>query len=224
MNSLGVILDMDGLLVDSEQVSVEIWEQVALDFNLCLPKKLWLSLIGKRNQEILQILQEAIPQHLVTELDQVFHHYFNKSIENKKIPPKPGAHALIQYLIQTKTPWGIATGSHKDKTLELLTSVELVPFVHHLVCGDEVKQGKPHPETFLALAEKIQVSPQHCFVLEDSAPGLTAGLAAGMHTIHIPGLAPVTEDLKKKIHRTYPSLYEFLEYLKKHKHSVSLSS
>ena len=53
------------------------------------------------------------------------------------------------------------------------------------VAGDEVEHGKPAPDMFLAAAERLGVDPRRCAVIEDSGPGVAAGLAAGMRTVGI---------------------------------------
>ncbi len=54
-----------------------------------------------------------------------------------------------------------------------------------MVAGDEVTNGKPAPDMFLLAAERLGVPPERCIVIEDSPPGVQAGVAAGMHTIGV---------------------------------------
>ena len=54
-----------------------------------------------------------------------------------------------------------------------------------MVAGDEVTNGKPAPDMFLLAAERLGVAPDQCIVIEDSPPGVQAGVAAGMHTIGV---------------------------------------
>ena len=75
--------------------------------------------------------------------------------------------------------------------------------VEHLIAnaiyGDMVEHGKPEPDIFLKAAELIGQNPEECLVLEDSAPGLLAGKAAGGYTIYVPDMAVVPEEVKKGI-------------------------
>jgi len=57
-----------------------------------------------------------------------------------------------------------------------------------LVCGDETRNSKPHPEIFLAAAEKLETPPEKCVVFEDSPVGIIAAAAAGMKSIMVPDM------------------------------------
>lgn len=59
--------------------------------------------------------------------------------------------------------------------------------ISNAIYGDMVERGKPEPDIFLKVAELIGQDPKECLVLEDSAPGLLAGKAAGGYTIYVPG-------------------------------------
>ncbi len=79
----------------------------------------------------------------------------------------------------------IVTGSSRNDALHVLHFLGLEHMVDLIVTGDDVKKGKPDPESYLLAAEKLGVSPDECLVLEDSVNGVKAALAAGMNVIAI---------------------------------------
>ena len=80
-----------------------------------------------------------------------------------------------------------------------------------VVTSSEVEHGKPAPDIFLRSAELLRVPPESCWVIEDSKPGIAAGLAAGMQVIAIANTHPATE-LSRATHvvRTYKEIERLL--------------
>ncbi len=80
---------------------------------------------------------------------------------------------------------GIVTGSPRQAVLHVLHSLGMETLINLIVSSDDVKKGKPDPESYLLAAEKLGVSPEECLVLEDSVNGVKSALAAGMNVIAI---------------------------------------
>jgi len=77
-----------------------------------------------------------------------------------------------------------------------------------VVCGDEVQNGKPAPDIFLAAAKKLEVEPQDCLVFEDSDNGVKAAHKAGMTIILIPDLKQPSKEIAQMAYKVYSSLLE----------------
>ena len=82
-------------------------------------------------------------------------------------------------------PVGVASSSPRERLHRTLRRAGLLDAFDVVVAGDEVTNGKPAPDMFLLAAERLGVAPEQCIVIEDSPPGVQAGLAAGMHTIGV---------------------------------------
>ncbi len=80
---------------------------------------------------------------------------------------------------------GIVTGSPHEAVLHIMHSIGIEALINLIVSGDDVKKGKPDPESYLLAAEKMRISPEECLVLEDSVNGVKAARAAGMNVIAI---------------------------------------
>ena len=80
---------------------------------------------------------------------------------------------------------GIVTGSPRQAVLHVLHSLGMETLINLIVSSEDVKKGKPDPESYLLAAEKLGVSPEECLVLEDSVNGVKSALAAGMNVIAI---------------------------------------
>ena len=82
-------------------------------------------------------------------------------------------------------PIAIASSSPRERLHRTLSRAGLLDAFDVTVAGDEVAHGKPAPDMFLLAAERLGVAPEACVVIEDSPPGVRAGVAAGMHTIAV---------------------------------------
>ena len=78
---------------------------------------------------------------------------------------------------------GIGTGSPRNQADSILKSTGLDAYISVLVSADDVTNHKPHPDTFLQVAELLGANPANCLVFEDTRIGLEAGKAAGMDTV-----------------------------------------
>jgi beta-phosphoglucomutase-like phosphatase (HAD superfamily) len=99
----------------------------------------------------------------------------------------PGAYAIIDQFKIWGVPQAIATSSTSGAVEEKRASHEnMFETMEHIITGDQVCHGKPHPEIFLKAAEELGVPPSECLVFEDSPAGVAAALAAGMAVVAIP--------------------------------------
>lgn len=80
---------------------------------------------------------------------------------------------------------GIVTGSPRDAVLHVIHSLEIETNIDVIVSGDDVKQGKPHPESYLMAKDRLEVMSNECLVLEDSVNGVKSAKRAGMNVIAI---------------------------------------
>lgn len=105
------------------------------------------------------------------------------------VAPRPGAVELVAKLEQAGVPLGLASNSLRPFVLRVLVGAGLVgdasPF-EVVVTASDVKHAKPAPDLYLAAAAALGAEPGRCAGLEDSPPGATAALAAGLFVIGVP--------------------------------------
>jgi mannitol-1-/sugar-/sorbitol-6-phosphatase len=175
-----VILDLDGVLVDSTALVEDQWRRWAAARGL-QPEPFLRICHGRRALETIRL---AAPQ-------------LDAEAEVAALPAdtEPGAEiralAGAARLLDQLPPgtWAVATsGSRAAATLRLRRAGLPVPPV--MVCAEDVKQGKPHPEVYQRAAMALEVSPTDCLVIEDAPAGIEAARAAGMTAI---GLATTPE-------------------------------
>ena len=128
---------------------------------------------------------------------------------------KPGCREILSFF--RKREYAIAMGSSSPMK-QICTNLEITglsSFFDALASGEEVKQGKPAPDIFLLAAKKLGISPDRCYVFEDSPNGIRAAFAAGMKPVMVPDLMPVTEEMREKCFAIFSSLIEAKEFFEK---------
>jgi HAD superfamily hydrolase (TIGR01509 family) len=116
------------------------------------------------------------------------------------VPWRPGARELLAAVVAAGVPTALVTMSWRRFADEVVKCLPPGSFTVSVV-GDEVSQGKPHPEPYLLAAAKLGVDPARCVAIEDSPTGVRSAVAAGCRVIAVPhvvavpaGLAHVTVD------------------------------
>ena len=99
-----------------------------------------------------------------------------------KVSVFPKMWALVRHY-HGKVKMGIGTGSPRNQADAILKSTGLDAYISVVVSADDVTNHKPHPDTFLKVAEQLGANPANCLVFEDTRIGLEAGKAAGMDTL-----------------------------------------
>ena len=185
----GVLLDMDGTLIDSEPYWIAEEQALVASFGGIWTHDDGLALVGNSLPVSAQIIRErtGIPLHDDEILDRLLAGVVART--RAHVPWRPGAQQLLARLVAAGVPTALVTASYRifaDTVMEAAAGALTV-----LVPGDEVTKGKPAPQPFLLAAEKLGVAPGDCVAIEDSPPGITSALASGARTIGVPCVLPV---------------------------------
>jgi len=107
-------------------------------------------------------------------------------VEHEFLPIRPGIRRFINEAHALGIPMAVCSAASKDAVRGVLDNVlgkEYVDKFEFVLAGTDVKKKKPHPDIYLAAAERLGVSPSECLVIEDSRIGLQAAKAAGMKCV-----------------------------------------
>ena len=212
MIEIAIVLDMDGLMVDTEPLSRRAWDQVLAMYGHTLDHAIYNSIIGYRFDESAATLIKTYD--LPANIDTLARQKETKlaTIRASGIPVMPGLYELHAAINRRALPWSVATSSPRDHALEILQQIGLQDSCRIIAAGDEVPRGKPAPDIYLLAAERLGISPAHCMALEDSSPGCRSALAAGMMVGAIPNRDTKTADFSAVDH-IFPSLHDVVERL-----------
>ncbi len=210
MATFAVVLDMDGLMVDSEPLSRRAWDQVLGRYGRTLDDKAYRAIIGHRTDESAATLIDAYSLPLsVNDLVQEKTKALVK-IRARGVPIMPGLYDFHARIVAHDLPWAVATSSPRAHAEEILEQLGLDASCRSIAGGDEVVQGKPAPDIYLLAAARLGIKPRQCLALEDSAPGCQSAAAAGMMVVAIPNDDTKVVDISIADY-IYPSLHEVAE-------------
>lgn len=173
-----VIFDCDGVLVDSEPLTNQVYVQMLGEFGYQVDTEAYLrefsgAALPKRLEVTSNKLNWTPPENFLS----IFNERLSVLTE-KKLQPVIGIHSLIESL---SVPICVASnGSREEIALRLKIAQLTDRFGDAIFSGLEVPHPKPAPDVFLAAAKAFNVSPARCIVIEDSVPGVTAAVRAGM--------------------------------------------
>ncbi|KPA51568.1 CbbY [Photobacterium leiognathi subsp. mandapamensis] len=209
------IFDMDGLLLDTERVCMNVFKQTCQDFNLPYLETAYLNIIGRNEAGVEEVLCASYGDTMdYPVFRQQWKQTYLNIVENQAIPIKDGVIELLQWLQQQQIPMVVATSTNKQLALKKLELAGLSSFFSTVTAGDEVSKGKPDPEIYLLAAKRLNVKPELCLAFEDSNNGITAAIAANMHAFQIIDLVEPSDEVKAFGHHVFSSMHEALALLK----------
>lgn len=209
-----VIFDMDGLMLDTERLARSAWDRAMADWGHTIPDEVYYRLIGRSIADTGEILRQALAADLpFEEIALRKRQYVDQEIARHGIPVKPGLLELLGWVDQAGLKKATATSTFREVALQKLRLARLQDRFDAIVCGDDVRRGKPAPDIFLATAHKLATPANQCVVLEDSEPGIEAAQAAGMIPLMVPDIKPPSKEAAALAYRVFPSLLEVKTFL-----------
>jgi len=181
-----LLFDLDGLMVNSEPHSLNSWRVVLAIRSITLEQAVIDRMFGLRQFDAARMLVDVYdlaesPELLAREKEE-----YQITHLTGQVPPMPGLFALLDECTKRELRTAVVSSGVRPYVMAVLEAVALTDRFSTVVTGDEVKNGKPAPDIFLAAAYAVQVEPQQCVVLEDAPAGVQAAKAAGMRCIAIP--------------------------------------
>lgn len=202
-----VLFDMDGLMIESERALLQCWRETADELGLQFEDTLWLSFVGLSDRACHDLLRQHLDEAQLQALLQGCRTRYDAHVE-AGLPLKPGLLDLLELLAQRGVPRAVVTSTRRERAMQKLALCGLLPHFDTVVTGSDVVHSKPAPDIYLLAAERLDVVPAHCVVLEDSVPGVRAALAAGMTPIQVPDLVMPDEAAQALGHRVVESLVQ----------------
>ena len=198
-NKKAVIFDLDGTVIDS----MWMWKAIDIEylgrFGISLPHNLQSEIEGKSFSETAVFFKErfqipdSIEQMKQDWNEMAWHKYIHD------VPLKPGADIFLQYCISHGIKLGIATSNSRELVEAVANARGFGRNFDCIMTGCDVKKGKPAPDIYLSVADKLGVLPQECLVFEDITAGIMAGKNAGMRVCAVEDAYSMhqTEDKKR---------------------------
>ena len=187
MTERAVLLDLDGLLIDTERMVLAAFEAAAAEVGYEIPTSLFFSLIGRTARDSEALLHAAFPDEAaVRHFREATQRHYERDVAQNGIQLMAGVEELLTFLDDADLRFACATSSGSERAWHKLEQAGIAHRFRILVGGDEVRAGKPSPDIFVEAAARLKTDPSRCIVLEDSLNGLAAASAAGSVPIMVP--------------------------------------
>lgn len=215
-----VVFDMDGVILDSEQLVVRSWQKIADKYGIEDIEKFCVAALGLNREAAKKLFvqmydgiygDEARYEELKSEMAAEFH----RSAAEGELLLKPGAKNILRMLKDNNIPRALATSTRKEVVTMELTNLGVIDYFDKLICGDMVTRSKPAPDIFLRACEELYVDPHMTYAVEDSYNGVRAAYSAGMKVAMIPDLVQPDDEMRKKTEIILKDLNELVQYLLK---------
>lgn len=211
----GILLDLDGTLVESERIWQRAWLDVKRSYQLTVPDREFWRLSGVSPEENERILKEILPSWLDLEkVQQQRKAYFDHVLASEGVAAKKGAKRFLAACRKRALPYMVVTNTGRKRAEDRMRLAGILEDIPCMLCGDDVPCRKPDPRGYQMGCQKLHLRPEECLVIEDSKVGLQAAKRAGMTAVLMEDVALLTEqDRAMAIHscHDFDELWEWIE-------------
>lgn len=175
-----LITDFDGTLVDTFESNFLAYREAFSKYGLNLSKKQYSDCFGLRFDDFMErmkIDEEDKKAGIRRFKSRVYPMFFDKLKINKSLI------MLLQSFKQSGGMTAVASTARKENLMNVLIHLGIADIFSLILSGEDVKEGKPHPEIYLKVMKELGVSPEESLVFEDSCVGIESAKSAGINHI-----------------------------------------
>ncbi|HZB22365.1 MAG TPA: HAD family phosphatase [Gaiellaceae bacterium] len=180
-----VVFDLDGLLLDTEQVWDDVREKLAHERGGRWHERAQADMMGMSSPEWSRYMHEVVglresPDEIAAEVVRRMEAHYRE-----RLPLLTGAREAVER-IAARWPLGLASSSNRPLIDLALETGDLAPFFRATVSSEEVARGKPAPDVYIEACARLGVDPSSAAAVEDSRSGIRSAHAAGLRVVAIP--------------------------------------
>lgn len=211
----GAIFDMDGTMFDTERLRFQTLKQASLELTgIEFSDSYLMNCLGLSAQSAHRLAQAEYDENIpYAEIRKRADELELESVRQYGVPIKKGLVQVLERLRKSGLRMAVATSSRRAIAEEYLINANVYKFFDVLVCGDEVENGKPHPEIFKRAADKINLNTAECLMFEDSENGIRSAFDAGGITVLFKDIKAPNANMLAQATHYYECMYDFLEDL-----------
>ncbi len=185
-NIEGMLFDLDGTLVDTLNLHILAFKDILKEYDIKIKDGELEKLMGRTPQDIFRIYLPELSDSELWQLSIRKEEYLYSLVESpSEIIVNQGVRSLLHELGEKNIKRVVISSSHRSLVNRLLSNVNLTEFFETMVCGDDVKKGKPDPEPFSKGADRTGLSSAKIIAIGDSIYDFLSASSAGLHFIGI---------------------------------------
>ena len=189
MDQMGVIFDLDGILVDSYRAHLESWQSLAREYGTAMTEAQFASLFGRTSPDIIREVWDSVSHDQVLAMAERKEALY-REILDRNFPAMDGARELIDQLVEKNFVLAVGSSGPPQNVELSLQKLGRRKHFSAVITGRDVTRGKPDPQVFLTAAQRMDLEASQCAVIEDAPAGISAARAAGLTSIALTGTAP----------------------------------
>lgn len=183
-----VLWDLDGTLVDSEELHWEAWRETMAAEGVPISWEQFKATFGQRNDSFVPLwLGEGATPERVARIGDAKEECYRRLVRERGLTPAAGAQHWVRRLQREGWRQAIASSAPAENVAVMLEALGFADAFQAIVAAEDVTAGKPDPHVFLLAAERLGVPPSRCVVVEDAPAGIEAARRAGMRSIYVRG-------------------------------------
>lgn len=181
-----VLWDMDGTLLDSAEYHWLSWREILASERFELAHEQFVATFGQRNDTILRDwLGADLPIDEIERIGAAKEARYRELVRSSGITLLPGVERWLKQLRADGWRQAIASAAPRANVEAIVAALDIAAYFDAISSAEDVQRGKPDPQVFLVAAERVDVAPARCIVVEDAPAGLLGAQRGGMRAIGV---------------------------------------
>jgi putative hydrolase of the HAD superfamily len=202
----GIILDFDGLVVDTETIWFQAFQETVLQYGMNLTLEQFSRVIGTHDAELYSLIEGNVAKSVTREqIKQDAYELFHVKMVEPVL--RDGVKDYLETAAALGLQIGLASSSKRDWVEGYLKQLNIMDYFQVIKTKDDVKEVKPHPELYTQAHTALRILPHEGIAFEDSLNGLIAARKAGLHCVIVPNAVTMNLPFEDFSHRI-PSMSE----------------
>lgn len=213
-NIKAVIFDLDGTLIDTEQIYKQIWPKALKQMGIDMKMEHYYAMRSLGRPFAPLKMKEWYGEDFdYDEARRIRKGYFEEYIAKHGIQKKTGAIELLEYLHNKGIVTAIATATDIERATQYLEMTGLNGYFDKVISATMVKEGKPSPDVYLYACKQLGLEPKECVAVEDAPNGIRSAYKAGCNVIMVPDQTGPDEELLSMVVACEDTLDKICELL-----------
>lgn len=201
--TIGVIFDMDGVLVDSAEAHFQSWQRLGRQQGIQLTQEQFSATFGRQNRDIIPLLFGEVAKPALREMADRKERIY-RDLVRANPPIVDGAIDLVVSLHEAGAQLAVGSSGPRANIDLILEAMGVRDQVRVVVSSDDVSRGKPDPQVFSMACDRLGLPSRQCVVIEDTPSGVEAARAAGAHCVAV--MMHHSRESLKRAHRVVEKL------------------